>query len=83
MEASIFSHGDGTLDLLGNTPFAGDPSAAGNVLANDFDPDSYVLTVSGVAAGTSAGPVSGNVGIPVTGTYGTLEITSVDFGAAK
>src|SRR5262249_13204569 len=58
----------------GNTPFAGDPGAAGNVLANDFDPDSYALTVSGVAAGASAGPAIGNVGTMVTGTYGTLTL---------
>ena len=59
----------------GNTPLAGDPSATGNVLANDSDPDSGdVLTVAGVAAGTSSGPLSGNVGASVSGTYGTLTL---------
>ena len=61
----------------GNTPFAGDPSATGNVLANDSDPDTIdVLTVAGVAAGTASGPLSGNVGTSVSGTYGTLTLGS-------
>ena len=53
----------------GNTPFAGDPSAAGNVLANDVDVDSgdtkTVVAVNGEAV---------NVGQPLTGTYGTLTL---------
>ncbi len=56
------------------TPNAGDPSATGNVLDNDTDPDvSDVLTVSGVEAGSTAGPVAGNIGgSGIAGTYGTL-----------
>ena len=56
------------------TPNAGDPSATGNVLDNDTDPDAFdVLTVTGVAAGTTAGPVAGNIGgSGITGTFGTL-----------
>src|SRR5207249_3652085 len=53
----------------GNTPFAGDPSAAGNVLANDTDPDAgdskAVAAVNGAAS---------NLGVAVTGTYGTLTL---------
>ena len=53
----------------GNTPFAGDPSAAGNVLTNDIDVDSgdtrTVTAVSGSAQ---------NVGQPLVGTYGTLTL---------
>jgi VCBS repeat-containing protein len=53
----------------GNTPFAGDPSASGNVLANDTDVDNgavlSVLAVNGVEA---------NVGAAITGTYGTVTI---------
>ncbi len=53
----------------GNTPFAGDPSAAGNVLTNDLDVDSgdtkTVVAVNGEAL---------NVGQPLTGTYGTLTL---------
>ena len=51
----------------GNTPFAGDPSATGNVLTNDTDVDSgdtrTVTAVNGSAV---------EVGQPVTGTFGTL-----------
>ncbi len=56
------------------TPNAGDPSATGNVLDNDTDPDAFdVLTVTGVAAGTTAGPVAGSIGgSGITGTFGTL-----------
>ena len=53
----------------GNTPFAGDPSAAGNVLTNDLDVDSgdtkTVVAVNGEAP---------NVGQPLIGTYGTLTL---------
>ena len=53
----------------GNTPFAGDPSAAGNVLTNDLDVDSgdtkTVVAVNGEAL---------NVGQPLIGTYGTLTL---------
>ena len=53
----------------GNTPFAGDPSAAGNVLTNDLDVDSgdtkTVVAVNGEAT---------NVGQPLVGTYGTLTL---------
>ncbi len=53
----------------GNTPFTGDPSAAGNVLTNDTDVDSgdfkTVIAVNGSAL---------NVGQPLVGTYGTLTL---------
>ena len=71
-----FNSGDAVVEAgvnPGNTPFAGDSSAAGNVLANDSDIDaSDVLTVSGVAAGVVTGPLNGGVGVAVTGTYGSL-----------
>ena len=55
----------------GNTPFAGDPSAAGNVLTNDTDVDSgdskTVTAVDGSAL---------NVGQPLVGTYGTLTLVA-------
>ena len=52
-----------------NTPFAGDPAAAGNVLTNDTDVDTgHVLTVAAVAG------LAGNVGQAVTGTYGSVTI---------
>ena len=48
---------------------AGDPSATGNVLTNDIDPDSgdtkAVIEVNGAAI---------NVGQPLVGTYGTLTL---------
>ncbi|MDX7921681.1 VCBS domain-containing protein, partial [Aeromonas media] len=49
---------------------SGDPSASGNVLANDTDPDLPfdTLTVSAVNGN------SGNVGAVVAGTYGTLTL---------
>ncbi|WP_352679871.1 beta strand repeat-containing protein [Mesorhizobium australicum] len=53
----------------GNTAFAGDPSATGNVLTNDTDVDTgdskTVSAVNGVA---------GNVATAVTGTYGSLTL---------
>ena len=55
----------------GNTPFAGDPSATGNVLTNDTDVDSgdskTVTAVNGSAL---------NVGQPLVGTYGTLTLAA-------
>src|SRR5262249_38724653 len=61
----------------GNTPFAGDPSATGNVLTNDTDVDTGdTKTVIGVAAGTSAVDVSGSVATSVTGTYGSVSIAA-------
>ncbi|RUW46224.1 hypothetical protein EOA32_32180, partial [Mesorhizobium sp. M1A.F.Ca.ET.072.01.1.1] len=53
----------------GNTPFAGDPAAIGNVLANDTDVDTgdskAVSAVNGLAS---------NVGTAVVGTYGSVTI---------
>ena len=53
----------------GNTPFAGDPSATGNVLTNDTDVDTgdtkTVTAVNGSAL---------NVGAPLVGIYGTLTL---------
>src|SRR5438445_3046 len=55
----------------GNTAFAGDPSAAGNVLTNDRDVDhGAVLTVAAVNG------VAGNVGTAVLGTYGSVTVNS-------
>ena len=55
----------------GNTPFAGDPSATGNVLTNDTDVDSgdskTVTAVDGSAP---------NVGQPLVGTYGSLTLAA-------
>jgi VCBS repeat-containing protein len=48
----------------------------GNVLTNDTDPDSGdSKTVTGVAAGVQAS-ATGNVGIVVNGTYGSITISS-------
>ena len=60
------------------TPNAGDPSAAGNVLDNDSDPDAFdILTVTGVVTGSVVGPVAGNVGgSGIVGTYGTLTLAA-------
>ncbi|MER8807519.1 VCBS domain-containing protein, partial [Mesorhizobium australicum] len=53
----------------GNTAFAGDPSATGNVLTNDTDVDTGdTKTVSAVNG------VAGNVGSAVVGTYGSVTI---------
>ena len=50
-------------------PFGGDPSASGDVLANDVDPDPNPgLHVTAVNGST------GDVGNVVTGTYGTVQI---------
>ena len=53
----------------GSTPFAGDPSATGNVLTNDTDVDTSdsktVTAVNGSAP---------NVGAPLVGIYGTLTL---------
>ena len=55
----------------GNTPFAGDPTAVGNVLTNDTDVDTpHVLSVAAVA-GSAA-----NVGNAVIGIYGSVTISS-------
>ncbi len=55
----------------GNTPFPGDPSAAGNVLANDTDIDNNAtLTVKDVNGSTA------NVGNAVSGTYGSVTIAA-------
>lgn len=55
----------------GGAPAPGDPSATGNVLANDTDADAgdskVVAAVNGVA---------GNVGAVVAGTYGTLTLAA-------
>ena len=61
----------------GNTPFPGDPDAAGNVLTNDTDVDpNETKTVVGVAAGNTGIAASGNVGVAIAGTYGTLTLQS-------
>ena len=61
----------------GNTPFAGDDTATGNVLANDTDADiNDTKAVVGVAAGTPSGPLSAGVGTTITGTYGTLQLAA-------
>ncbi|MDP9423977.1 MAG: Ig-like domain-containing protein, partial [Pseudomonadota bacterium] len=55
----------------GDTPHAGDPSASGNVLANDTDVDNgAMLTVKEVNGSTA------NVGSAITGTYGSVTINA-------
>ncbi|MBC7756698.1 MAG: type I secretion C-terminal target domain-containing protein, partial [Bdellovibrio sp.] len=55
----------------GNTAFAGTPSATGNVLSNDNDPDvGDTKTVSAVNG------VTANVGTTITSTYGTVTIAA-------
>ena len=57
----------------GNTPFPGDGSAAGNVLANDTDPDTGETATLAVSAVNGVG---GNVGNAVVGTYGSVTINA-------
>ena len=52
----------------GNTPFAGDPSATGNVLTNDTDVDTGDTKTVSEVNGSAA-----NVGTAVTGTYGSAD----------
>jgi VCBS repeat-containing protein len=55
----------------------GDPSAAGNVLANDTDPDAFASwTVQGVSAGSVEGPVVTGIGAPIAGIYGSVTIAA-------
>ena len=55
----------------GNTAFAGTPSASGNVLTNDTDPDAAdtktVNSVNGLLA---------NVGAVINGTYGSVQLNA-------
>jgi VCBS repeat-containing protein len=61
--------------VTGGTAYAGDPSASGNVLANDSDPDWLdSQAVVGVVAGAAGAPVSGNLGSAVAGAYGILTL---------
>ncbi|PBC02410.1 VCBS domain-containing protein, partial [Mesorhizobium sp. WSM3860] len=63
----------------GNTPVAGDPTAAGNVLSNDTDADDgqASLVVSAVRTGPESGSGSGGaVGSPLVGTYGSLVLNA-------
>jgi VCBS repeat-containing protein len=53
----------------GNTPFAGDPSATGNVLTNDTDVD-----VGDTRSVTAVNGSATNVGTAIHGTYGTLTL---------
>jgi len=55
----------------GNTPFAGDAGASGNVLSNDTDPD--VPDTKTVSAVNGSGA---NVGVAVAGTYGSLTLNA-------
>jgi VCBS repeat-containing protein len=55
----------------GNTPFPGDASAAGNVLANDTDVDNGDTKTVSAVNGSAL-----NVGAPVAGTYGSVTIAS-------
>jgi VCBS repeat-containing protein len=57
--------------ILPNTPFAGDPTATGNVLTNDTDVDTgTILSVSAVNGAAA------NVGAAIIGTYGSVVIAS-------
>src|SRR5207249_9409618 len=63
----------------GNTPFAGDPAAAGNVLTNDTDSDDgqASLVVSAVRTGQESGSgTAGTVGSALVGTYGSLTLNA-------
>ncbi|RWA69479.1 MAG: tandem-95 repeat protein [Mesorhizobium sp.] len=63
----------------GNTPVAGDPTAAGNVLSNDTDADDgqASLVVSAVRTGPESGSGNGGtVGSPLVGTYGSLVLNA-------
>ncbi|MER9197578.1 VCBS domain-containing protein, partial [Mesorhizobium australicum] len=63
----------------GNTPFPGDSSAAGNVLANDTDSDDgqASLVVSAVRTGAESGSGSaGTIGSALVGTYGSLTLNA-------
>lgn len=61
----------------GNTPLAGVDTASGNVLSNDSDVDTGdTMTVLGVASGTPAGPLTGDVASSVAGLYGTVTIAA-------
>ncbi|WP_210200033.1 VCBS domain-containing protein, partial [Mesorhizobium sp. WSM3868] len=63
----------------GNTPLAGDPTAAGNVLSNDTDADDgqASLVVSAVRTGPESGSGNGGtVGSPLVGTYGSLTLNA-------
>lgn len=55
----------------GGVPTRGDPSATGNVLANDTDADAGDFKVV-----TAVNGVAGNVGAVVAGTYGTLTLAA-------
>ena len=55
----------------GDTPFPGDPSAAGNVLANDTEVDSGDTTTVTEVNGAAL-----NVGQPLVGLYGTLTLAA-------
>src|SRR5262249_42607794 len=55
----------------GNTAFDGVDAATGNVLKNDHDVDAGdTMAVQGVASGTAAGPLNGQVAMSVAGSYG-------------
>jgi VCBS repeat-containing protein len=62
----------------GNTLFAGDDTAVGNVLTNDTDPDGDALTVVAARAGNVPGVdivvPTDNSDASIEGTYGTLVI---------
>jgi len=58
----------------GNAPFAGDPNATGNVLANDVDTSVATTAVVGVVAGSGAAAVVGNVGTTINGAFGAVVI---------
>jgi VCBS repeat-containing protein len=55
----------------GNTPFAGDPSAAGNVLANDTDVDAGDTRTVTALNGSPA-----EVGVPIRGTFGEITLSA-------
>ena len=56
----------------GNTAFAGDPSAAGNVLTNDTDVD----VLGETKAVSAVNGLAGNVATAVEGTYGSVTINA-------
>ena len=61
----------------GDVAVAGTPTATGNVLTNDTDPDlDDTHSVVGVATGTQTGVLSGDVGTAIVGTYGDLTVNA-------
>jgi VCBS repeat-containing protein len=74
------TNANGPVVETGVNPIGSNPMVAGSVTLNDFDADQgEIVTVTGVAVGNVSGPVSGNLGTALVGTYGTLTLFSGGF----